>query len=108
MELGSNFELNPNAINYCNNNIKTYLSDQYTVFTDSGRSALKLIGSKIKKGKILVPTYICKSVVDSLKESHEICFYPLNSRLEIDKEGLEKSFHDNVSAIYIMHYFGLI
>ena len=107
MELGSNFELNlKKKIKEQNNNINKYLNNEFSIYMDSGRSALRVVTSRIKHGKILLPAYICKSVVDCFQEQYEICFYQLNQSLGIEKESIEKQIDESVSAVYIMHYFG--
>ena len=91
MELGSNFELNlKKKIKEQNNNINKYLNNEFSIYMDSGRSALRVVTSRIKHGKILLPAYICKSVVDCFQEQYEICFYQLNQSLGIEKESIEK------------------
>ena len=95
MELGSNFELNlKKKIKEQNNNINKYLNNEFSIYMDSGRSALRVVTSRIKHGKILLPAYICKSVVDCFQEQYEICFYQLNQSLGIEKESIEKYMID--------------
>ena len=107
MELGSNFELSLNeGVKEQKNNVKKYLDNQYTIYTDSGRSAICLASSKLRKGKILLPAYICKSVVECFKNQYKIRFYQLNEYLEIDKDSMEEQLTESVSVVYIMHYFG--
>lgn len=107
MELGSNFELSINeGIREQKDNVKKYLDNQYTIYTDSGRSAICLACSKLRKGKILLPAYICKSVVECFRNQYELCFYRLDKYLEIDKESIEEQLNESVSVVYIMHYFG--
>ena len=75
MELGSNFELDLTQSEYKKDNIFNYLNDYYTVYTDSGRSAIRLLNKALKKGTILLPDYICESVLDIFKNDFRICFY---------------------------------
>lgn len=106
MELGSNFELDISKISYCRDSVKQYLKDLYPIYVDSGRSAIKLLASQIKKGKILLPSYICKSVVDSFADKFEIDYYLINEKLQIDIQSLTQKLNQDVAIVYVMHYFG--
>lgn len=104
MEIGSEFSLNINSLNYKKNNIFNYLKDYNTCYFDTGRSAIKSIN--IPQGKILLPEYICESVTKCFNRK-DIVFYKLKDNFEIDeKDILEKI--DNVKVLFIMHYFGSI
>lgn len=108
MELGSNFELDISNLEYCKDNTKQYLKDVNSIYTDSGRSAIKLLAKKMKKGKILLPAYICKSVIDCFVDQYEIDYYLINKNFEINLESLKQKLDENVVCVYLMHYFGKV
>lgn len=106
MELGSNFDLDVTGLTYTKENVKTYLGDRHVVYTDSGRSALRYLLSTIKKGKVLLPAYICKSVIDCFTDDFEIQYYELNEHLQVKLSDLAIKLDDTVVAVYVMQYFG--
>lgn len=106
MELGSNFDLNVADLKQEKENLKKYLQSWNPVYVDSGRSAIRLLKEKIPRGKILLPYYICRSVVDSFLGSYDIGYYQINRDLRIDIEYLEKQINKSVTAVFLMHYFG--
>ena len=63
MELGSEYHLNLDELSECGDNVFSYLNEYNCVYTDSGRSAIRLL-SKNMKGRILMPEYICESVIN--------------------------------------------
>lgn len=106
MELGSNYDLRISELSFQDNNIKRYLENDSAFYVDSGRSAIKMLLPKIKKKKILLPMYICKSVVDCFSQGFEIQYYKLDMQLKINRRSLENLMDENVGMVYIMHYFG--
>lgn len=108
MELGSNFELDLTQSEYKKDNIFNYLNDYYTVYTDSGRSAIRLLNKVLKKGTILLPDYICESVLDIYKNDYKICFYKINRDMTIDIDDLQSKMDSQVTVVYLMHYFGSV
>ena len=106
MELGSNFEWDVRNREACSNNIKQYVEEFHPVYTDSGRSAIRLLSDKREGGKVLLPSYICKSVIDCFAERYEIEYYLVNEGMKIEEEDLEKRLDDKVVFVYLMHYFG--
>lgn len=105
MELGSNFHLDVSAFVQDKDDIKSYLAEEHTVYYDSGRSALRGLLKLFPKGKVLLPSYICKSVLDCFA-GFETCYYSLDYKLEMIPEELEALLDENVNIVYIMHYFG--
>lgn len=108
MELGSNFELDITQLSYKQDNIFSYLKDYHAVYTDSGRSALKILDKTLKKGIVLLPAYICESVIDVYKKDNQIRFYKINPDMTIDIDDLKSKMDSQVTVIYLMHYFGSI
>lgn len=106
MELGSNFEWDARNREACSNSIKQYVEGFHPVYTDSGRSAIRLLADKREGGKVLLPSYICKSVIDCFAERYEIEYYLVNEGMKIEEEDLEKRLDGKVVFVYLMHYFG--
>ncbi len=105
MELGSEFNLDLLNLNISPNSFLEYMGDmQYCLF-DSGRSALKAISTTLGDGYILMPEYICESVLKCFS-SERIVFYRLKDDLQIDLEDFKRKLSGDVSAVYLMHYFG--
>lgn len=106
MELGSNFELNVSNLCYTKDNIFRYLDSYFTVFTDSGRSASIVLNMIIKPGIILLPSYICESVINVYRDKFSLIFYNIRKDFSVDMKDFEGKIHENVTAVYVMHYFG--
>lgn len=88
----------------------TLRRDKHTLLFDTGRSAirflLKMQGEHWKT--VLLPMYTCESIVVPFEEQHlEIVFYPINKRLEPDKNSLEQLVNlYNPDVIFVQTYFG--
>ena len=106
MELGSDFELDVSKLNYCNDHIFSYLEPYHTLYMDSGRSAAKLLNTMIPEGVILLPSYICDSVISVYRERFAIRFYKVHKNFMIDWGDMESKLDNQVTAVYLMHYFG--
>ena len=65
MEVGSEFNLTLNELLTVDNNLIDYLNSFANSFLfDSGRSAIKVLAEKLGgKGTVLLPDYICESVI---------------------------------------------
>ncbi|MGN0141598.1 MAG: aminotransferase class I/II-fold pyridoxal phosphate-dependent enzyme [Roseburia sp.] len=108
MELGSNYELDIEALKETEDDIFSYLNCFDTRYLDSGRSAIRALKPLLEKGTILLPNYICESVTAALGDSFEIQFYRLNADFSIDLQDLLKRINEKVKAVYIMNYFGMV
>ena len=80
-------------------------------YTNNGRTATVLAlenGFEHRNGdQILLPEYLCISVIDSVKAAgFECSYYKLNDDLTINTESLRKSISKKTKAIYVIHYFG--
>lgn len=78
----------------------------------SGRAALyhilKLLSTCNKFKKVLLPDYLCESIIQAVRRSKfEIEFYNVNSDLSIDFESLQKRCCDS-SIVLLINYFGCI
>ncbi len=108
MEIGSEFELSFADLEQVGDNIFEYLKEYNTIYMNSGRSATRLLGSMLHGKKILLPSYICDSVIDVFKNKFEICFYDVDKNLNIDVSDLIKKLSCDVDIVYLMHYFGKV
>jgi dTDP-4-amino-4,6-dideoxygalactose transaminase len=109
-EIGSDFELDLKILNKSNND---FLNKEYnkknTLFLSSGREALKyILKSDISTlDKILLPAYLCESVLKPVKELDiEFQFYSLNKDLSINFEDLRDKITKKISHILVINYFG--
>lgn len=107
MELGGFCELTMSGLRNKNDNIFEYLSEYNTIYTSNGRSAIKLIANHLRSGKILLPEYICESISNSFCDN-ETAYYEVNEQLEIDIESLERMISKEISAVFLINYFGFI
>jgi dTDP-4-amino-4,6-dideoxygalactose transaminase len=105
MELGSDYHLQPEALAERDGSVVDYLAASAPIFTDSGRSALRIIGSSLRQGKVLLPEYICQSVIESLGIEN-VAFYRLRPDLQIDVEDLMGKADGSVAGVMVMHYHG--
>lgn len=106
MELGSNFELDISSLQKQEDNIFQYLAKYHAVYMDSGRSAAAVLCKLLKPGTLLFPSYLCESALQAYREKFTLRFYHVNSDLTIDWEDLEQKLGRDVTAVYLMHYFG--
>lgn len=116
MELGSEFHIDLTGIRIRNNTIYNLLGKYNTFYTDYGRTAIALLYRHLceKPGgggrKILLPSYICKSVIDPF-ERENITFYNLKENFEIDETELLRllrSGNFDGGILLLMHYFGVL
>ncbi len=107
MELGSEFDLDFSQLTETSDNIFSYLKEFHALYTDSGRSALRLLSGRLAGEKILAPDYICRSVTDALPKDCKVIYYPVDRRFRIDLEQLEELIRKHSARfLYLMHYFG--
>lgn len=106
MELGSDFELNISDMEQTEDNIFRFLEVYNCLYMDSGRSAAAVLNTIIKEGIVLLPLYICESVINVYKERFAIRFYKIQKDLKADIRDFEKKVDEDIAVVYIMHYFG--
>lgn len=120
MELGSEFYIDLTDLCIKENTIYTLLKPYHTFYCNYGRMAISLLyqylhkeaGKKSKDitRKILLPSYICDSVVNSFPKE-AITFYELEENFMIDEAALssllESGEYDD-GIFYLNHYFGVI
>ena len=63
MELGGEFYLDLHTLSEKNHSVDAYLSGEQPLYFDSGRSALRFAARSLRPGTILLPEYICDSVI---------------------------------------------
>lgn len=107
MNIGSEYNIDFNDINQSANSFFDYIGDKNYCLFDSGRSALRAVVDKLSDSYILIPEYICESVIKCFPKD-KIVFYKLRDNLQIDEEDLIDKINSNVSAVYINHYFGTV
>lgn len=106
MEVGSEYELNMSGLKKVDDNIFDYLNKYCAIYTNSGRNAAKLLNKILPKGKILLPSYICQSVIDVYEQDYTIAYYQIERDFSINLQDLENNIDNDVVIIYLMHYFG--
>jgi hypothetical protein len=77
------------------------------LFTDSGRSSLRLfIRSGYQDKKFLLPNFFCDVIEQVLiEEKVEYAFYNILESLEVDKESVCLQEYD---VLYLINYFGMV
>ena len=90
------------------------IEGQYTrqVFTNNGRTAtIYLLRHGLRLGEedvILLPDYLCLSVIVSIEEPKvKYRFYHIRRDLSIDLDSLRAQLDGHVKGIYLIHYFGV-
>ena len=102
IEIGSEYHLMEKT-NEIENNIFDYLKEFYTIYFDSGRSALRALLSSISYKRVLLPSYICESVRSCFKDC-KVSYYKIDRNLQICWSDLLKKTNEQVDIIYI-HFF---
>lgn len=104
MEIGGSFSL---ALDNYLGIVEPNKLKKYELIS-TGRACLKYIALRIPCGKILLPSYICSSMLDAW-DNHEIIFYPMQNRLEIDVQFINRMIRTGtITGILIIHYFGVV
>ena len=116
MELGSEFHIDLTGTRIQRNTIYNLLDKYNTFYTDYGRTAIALLyrhlceKSDERSRKVLLPSYICKSVLDPF-EKENIVFYDLKENFEIEETvlcGLLRTGDFDGGILFLMHYFGVL
>lgn len=102
--IGGEFEIRPEFIKNLNLIDK---KQSYTSYS-SGRAALFSILESIGKNVILIPDYICHSVIDTAERaSYNILIYSLDDKFNPDYKSIE-SLYSGSEVVLIVNYFGLL
>lgn len=113
MELGSEFHIDLTDLSVKDNTIYALLKPYHTFYTDYGRTAISLLYEYLQKHagkKILLPSYICDSVVKSFPKD-AITFYELQENFVIDEATLNAMIDTDEydgGIFYLNHYFGAV
>ena len=85
------------------------LSTQNMVFLNGGKACLVVLGDYLLEhgiNKILLPSYLCPTIVSTLEPRGLFCdYYQINPDFSIDMEDLSKKAIDH-KAVYFINYFG--
>lgn len=106
-ELGSDFYLDLDRMTKKEKNVLKTLEREDMIWTDSGRSAIKIIQKTLNCKKVLLPEYICESVIKCFDMSL-IEFYHIDDKFQIDLDDLEAKMVESVDLVYICHYYGYL
>lgn len=82
------------------------------IFTNNGRTAsvqaLRHCADRMKEKKILLPDYLCLSVISAVEAAGiEYDFYHVQANLEINWVSLFSKIDESTGMIYIIHYFSV-
>lgn len=108
MELGSDFELSLSELERQKDSVFQYLQEYHTIYMDSGRSAAAVLNSVIPAGTVLLPDYICESVIQLYETRFRVRYYHIRKDFSVDTQDLMRKIDDTVTAVYLMHYFGML
>ena len=108
-EIGGEFYLKSLDINKSANQFVDLLKNFQFEFFDTGRSAISYILNQIQGKNVLLPAYICQSVINVFKnKSFNITFYNINKNLTIDIQDFGKKCNNNIDIVYFINYYGQI
>lgn len=88
-----------------------YDNKYYTIFFQSGRNAIESLMKYLIKElgieKILLPDYVCETVVDAVVRANmDYENYSINREFEGDLAYIEKKINEGIKCVYIVQYFG--
>ena len=83
----------------------------HSIAMSNGCATLALIGlyirEKTTKNTILLPSYLCHSVIQPFEEQgFEVSFYPIGFNLSVSPTTIAKYITEETSAVVLHHYFG--
>lgn len=105
MELGSEFNLRFYE-QPAYDNFTEYIKEFNSLYTDGGRSALRILIYIYNFKSVLLPDFICESVIDCFADKQK-SFYKINTDMSIDMDSLEELIKEkHADCLYLMHYFG--
>ncbi len=107
MEIGSEFDLNLDTLQESEDNIFKFLNGYNCVFTDSGRSAIMLLDRMLPPGEILLPDYICASVINGFS-IHSVNFYTIDADFRLSIQSLIGKITSQTKAVFLVNYFGIL
>lgn len=102
MELGSEFSMEAHG-GPVRDSVFHYLKDFESVYTDSGRGAIRLLEASLSEGAALLPSYIC-ACVPACFPKRERRFYRVTAEGKIGWKDLYQKLTPDVSIVFL-HYF---
>lgn len=105
MELGSEFDISFENLRIVDDTIYTMLKNYNTIYFNTGRNAIKALVNSLNFDYVLLPEYICESVI-SCFDNRKIIFYHLEDNLLPDIDDLLPKLSNN-TLLYFVHYFGI-
>lgn len=110
MRLGGDFEIIPELFIAQKNMSINFINQKNMIWTDLGRSAIKLavedILNRQSKKHVYLPIYVCSSVIKSFEElEFEIEYYSMGENL--NQPNLENIIIEENSIFLFVNYFGL-
>lgn len=111
MEIGSEFWLSEIPKIYSKGNPKWINLWGYAVLTSSGRGAISLMLDSIKEDvkykTVLLPAYICESVImPFIKNGYNCYFYDIGTNLEPNTNHIVNYLGEKIGIILHMGYYG--
>ena len=102
------FRLEAESLQIVKNNVFDYFKDYNCIFTDSGRTSIRLLSQILPSGEVLVPYFSCSSVFRSFRKDIKVVFYRVNRDFSIDVADLESKITPDTKTIYVIHSFGKV
>lgn len=111
MEIGSEFWISDLPTKKLDSDIDWINTWGNYTLTSSGRGAislmLKQIENKVISKTVLLPSYICESIIiPFIKEGYDCYFYDVNKEFMICKEGIEKFIESKIGICLHIGYYG--
>lgn len=108
MELGSEYDLDVNALYPKEHSVDAYLTAFHRCFYSSGRAAIRAWARCfLGDGEILLPEYICDTVIRCFPLSR-IRFYHVHTDMTADAEDVIRCISSGTSAIFWVNYYGTL
>jgi dTDP-4-amino-4,6-dideoxygalactose transaminase len=104
--MGYDFDIDFENIGIKKNNIFDYMADYNCIYTDSGRTCIKLVSQLFAGKEILVPAFSCFSVIYGFAYRVKPVFYAVNMDFTLNLDDIEKKITNQTAGIYITNYFG--
>jgi dTDP-4-amino-4,6-dideoxygalactose transaminase len=84
--------------------------DRNFILTNGGNFSLSWIIKNVDSlvnGKILLPSYLCPTIIESVKKTKTAySFYKVDRALNIDIDDLKNKLNEDITGVFIVDYFG--
>ena len=104
--MGYDFNLDVRNLSIKEYTVFDYLRGYNCIYTDSGRTCIKLLSQLAADKELLVPAFSCYSVIYGFRYGVKPVFYAVNDDFSIDFNDLEAKITKDTAGIYITNYFG--